>query len=323
MRIVAVGGCILGLFIALGGALLTANRIARPIQSLRSAAERLGDGDFAALDSERKTADEIGDLIGAFQETARKLRESQDKADPQRTPVGAGPGGGIGQSRAAQSARHDPPLHGHGAPATAGKGLGVDRALDRIDRSIERCDAIVSDILEFSRVQELNREATDIDSWLDDMLDEHEVTAAVTVRRELDAGAEVLLDCTRFRQVLVNLIDNAAQAMTDPEWAPGDERERTITVRTVAAGPHVRLSVADTGPGIPADKLDKIFEPLFTTKAKGVGLGLPTVRKLVEQHGGTIDVESTVDEGTTFTVWLPRQHGQADLQPAAPMAATA
>ena len=79
LRIVAVGGCILGLFIALGGGLLTANRIARPIQSLRSAAERLGDGDFAALDGEQKTADEIGDLIGAFQETARKLSESQDK----------------------------------------------------------------------------------------------------------------------------------------------------------------------------------------------------------------------------------------------------
>jgi signal transduction histidine kinase len=111
--------------------------------------------------------------------------------------------------------------------------------------------------------------------------------------------------------------------MTDAGWAAGDEHERTITVRTVAAGPHVRLSVADTGPGIAADKLDKIFEPLFTTKAKGVGLGLPTVRKLVEQHGGTIDVESTVDVGTTFTVWLPRQHGQAENQPAAPMAATA
>jgi HAMP domain-containing protein len=79
LRSVAVGGCILGLFFALGGALLTANRIARPIQSLRSAAERLGDGDFAALDSERKTADEVGDLVGAFQETARKLSESQDK----------------------------------------------------------------------------------------------------------------------------------------------------------------------------------------------------------------------------------------------------
>src|SRR5262249_44975774 len=100
-------------------------------------------------------------------------------------------------------------------------------------------------------------------------------------------------------------------------------RRRAIPVRTEAAGPHVRLSVADNGPGIPGDKLGKIFEPLFTTKAKGVGLGLPTVRKLVEQHGGTIDVESKEGKGTMFTVWLPRQPGQADVEPAAPMLATA
>ena len=322
LRSVAVGGCILGLFIALGGALLTANRIARPIQRLRSAAERLGDGDFAALDSERKTADEVGDLIGAFQETARKLSESQDKLTRNERLSALGQVAGsvshelrnpLGTIRNSMTMIRQ---------ATAGKGLGVDRALDRIDRAIERCDAIVSDILEFSRVQELNREATDIDGWLGDMLDEHEMAPTVTLRRELDSGAEVMLDRTRFRQVLVNLIDNAAQAMTDAEWAPGDDRERTITVRTVAAGPHLRLSVADTGPGIPAGKLGKIFEPLFTTKAKGVGLGLPTVRKLVEQHGGTIDVESTA-EGTTFTVWLPRQHAQTDLQPSVPIAATA
>ena len=69
----------------------------------------------------------------------------------------------------------------------------------------------------------------------------------------------------------------------------------------------------DNGPGISTENLTKIFEPLFTTKASGVGLGLPTVRTIVEQHGGTIDVESTMDAGTTFVVWLPRQSADAAL----------
>jgi len=176
-------------------------------------------------------------------------------------------------------------------------------------RALQR---IVSDILEFSRVQELNREATAIDGWLDDMLDEHEVTPAVTVRRELGSGAEVR-STARASPSPRESDRQRAQAMTDPEWAPGDERQRTVTVRTVAAG---RMSAVgrDTGPGIPADKLGKIFEPLFTTKPRESASACDGAQA-VEQHGGTIDVESTAGDGTTFTVWLPRQHGQADLQP--------
>ena len=323
LQSVAVGGSLLAVLIALAGGLLTANRIARPIQSLRAAAERLGDGDFRALTGERKTADEIGDLVGAFQETARKLSDSQDKlARNERLSA-------LGQIAGSVSHELRNPLGtirnsmGIVRQLTANKGIGVERALDRIDRSVERCNAIVSDILEFSRVQELNREPTSLDAWLGEMLDEHEVHSAVTVQRELGAGATVMLDRTRFRQVLVNLIDNAAQAMMDPQWEPEAERQRTLTIRTETAGPHVRLAVIDNGPGIAADKLGKIFEPLFTTKAKGVGLGLPTVRKLVEQHGGTIDVESNEGQGTTFTVWLPRQPGQMAVEPATPMLATA
>jgi signal transduction histidine kinase len=148
---------------------------------------------------------------------------------------------------------------------------------------------------------------------------------AVSVKRELSGGCTVAVDRDRFRQVLINLLDNAAQAMTDPGWTPPEGRERTITVRTEAAGPHCRLSVIDTGPGIPEQARAKIFEPLFTTKNFGVGLGLPTVQKIVEAHGGTIDVERTGPEGTAFVVWLPRQQaGQeaiAESQPAAAHAA--
>jgi signal transduction histidine kinase len=323
LQAVAIGGMALAAIIAFLTGMTISERIARPIQGLRQAAVRLGDGDFAALESESRTADEIGDLVAAFQETTRKLRDSQDKlARTERLSA-------LGQIAGSVSHELRNPLGtirnsmGMVRQLTANKGLGVERALDRIERAVQRCDVIVGDILEFSRVQELKREETSIDAWLTEMLDEHEVPAAITFQRELAADALVMLDRTRFRQVFVNLIDNAVQAMLDPEWAVGDDRPATLIVRSEAAGPHVRVSVIDNGPGIADDKLGRIFEPLFTTKVKGVGLGLPTVRKLVEQHGGTIDVESTVGEGTTFTVWLPRQPGQTRSEPAAQLAATA
>jgi PAS domain S-box-containing protein len=190
---------------------------------------------------------------------------------------------------------------------TAGKELGVERALDRVDRNIDRCNVIIADLLDYTRKKELNRTATPIDAWLAEMLAEHVVPDDVVLERDLRAGAEVLIDRDRFRQVLVNLVDNAAQALKDSAWAPPEGETRRVMVRSESAGPHVRLSVVDNGPGIAAEVLAKIFEPLFTTKSFGVGLGLPTVRQIVEQHGATIDVKSTVGRGTTFTVFLPRQ----------------
>jgi len=200
---------------------------------------------------------------------------------------------------------------------TAGKTVGVERALDRVDRNVDRCARIIDDILDFTRGRELTREPIGFDGWLSETLAEISLPASVTVRREFLFDDEVALDRERFRQIIVNLVDNAAQALADGGWTPADDRQRTITVRTEAAGPHVRLSVADNGPGIPQDRLPKIFEPLFTTKSFGVGLGLPTVRQIVEQHGGTIDVESTVDVGTTFTIWLPRQAAPAAAEASA------
>ena len=196
---------------------------------------------------------------------------------------------------------------------TADKGLGVERAVDRVERNIARCNGIISDLLEFTRKRDLNRTSTAIDGWLAEMLDEHTVAEGVAVVRELSSSGVVALDRDRFRQVMVNLLDNAAQAMTISGWSPTDGRRLSIVIKTEAAGPHVRLSVADNGPGISAENLQKIFEPLFTTKASGVGLGLPTVRTIVEQHGGTIDVDSRVDAGTTFVVWLPRLSDDAAL----------
>ncbi|HTO84616.1 MAG TPA: HAMP domain-containing sensor histidine kinase [Methylomirabilota bacterium] len=317
----------LALVLGLGVGLFLADRIATPIALLREAAVRLGAGDFSAgeVAAKIKSSDEVGDLAGAFAKMAADLESANAKlARNQRLSM-------LGQVAGTVSHELRNPL---GAIRTslavfkklcADKGLGIERSLERAERSVGRCDGIISDLLEYTRSREMARQPVDFDKLIGEQLDEHALPTAVAVKRELSGGCTVAVDRDRFRQVLINLLDNAAQAMTDPGWTPPEGRERTITVRTEAAGPHCRLSVIDSGPGIPEPARAKIFEPLFTTKNFGVGLGLPTVQKIVEAHGGTIDVERTGPEGTTFVVWLPRQQaGQdtiAETQPAAAHAA--
>src|SRR5262245_40518274 len=196
---------------------------------------------------------------------------------------------------------------------TAGKQLGVERALERVDRNIQRCATIIAALLEFTHKRETVRVATAIESWLGEVLTQYKIPDGIVLQPELRAQGEIAIDKEQFRQVIGNLVDNAAQALNDPAWNPPADHVRRITVRSEGAGPRMRLSVIDTGPGIPPEVLPRIFEPVFTTKNFGVGLGLPTVRQIVELHGGTIDVESAVGEGTTVTIFLPRL---ADAAPA-------
>jgi PAS domain S-box-containing protein len=189
---------------------------------------------------------------------------------------------------------------------SAGKHLGIDRALERADRNIERCTTIITSLLDFTQKKEMVRTPTAIDEWLGDLLAEYELPEGIILEPELRAEDAVAIHQEWFRQVVVNLLDNAAQALRDPAWQPAKDRAQRIILRSERVGSHVRLSVLDTGPGIPPDVLPRIFEPLFTTKNFGVGLGLPTVRQIVEQHGGTIEVDSALDVGTTVTIWLPR-----------------
>jgi PAS domain S-box-containing protein len=197
---------------------------------------------------------------------------------------------------------------------TAGKQLGIERALERVDRNIERCAAIISAMLEFTHEKEIVRTPTAIVAWLAELLASHPLPDGIMLERDLRAIGEVAIDRECFRQAILGLVDNAVQALQDPAWVPPENYPRRITVRAESAGPHFRLSIIDNGPGIPPDVLPRIFEPLFTTKGFGVGLGLPTVRQIVEKHGGTIDVTSSGTGGTTATIWLPR-HGDVQAPP--------
>jgi signal transduction histidine kinase len=194
---------------------------------------------------------------------------------------------------------------------TRDQGLGVEPALERADRNIERCARIIYDLLEYTQPRHLARTATDLDPWLEGTLRDRTLPASISLTTDLTAGGTVAIDAVQLTQVINRVIENAVGALTSPAWHPDDRHPRRITVASAVAGPHVRLTIADTGPGIPADVLPRVFEPLFTTRNFGAGLGLPITRQIVEQHGGTIAIASPPDGGTTVTIWLPRQAQQA------------
>lgn len=183
-------------------------------------------------------------------------------------------------------------------------GVKLDRPIARMERSIERCDRIISDLLEYTRHRELKRTKVGFDRWLADIVSEYSLPAPVVLVPELGAdGAVVPMDADRVRRVIINLVENASQALAE---APPD-REKRIGVHTSTEDSDLVLVIEDNGPGITPENLGRIFEPLFSTKSFGTGLGLPTVRQIVSQHGGTIDVDSELGRGTRVTVRLPLQ----------------
>jgi signal transduction histidine kinase len=124
----------------------------------------------------------------------------------------------------------------------------------------------------------------------------------VTVDKKYGEVGRVRGHAGQINQVFMNLLTNAAQALSQTENA-------TITIETKGDTDGVQVKIEDNGPGIPPDVLPRIFDPFFTTKdvGEGTGLGLSIVHELVERHGGTIEVDTKVGQGTTFTVKLPRQ----------------
>ncbi len=184
--------------------------------------------------------------------------------------------------------------------------------LDRMQRSIWRCTHIIEDLLEFSRNKAVLFRAVQIDNWIAAHLQEQSLPGFVRLRTDLQSGATVLIDGEKFRQAIVNLIQNAHQAIAlrhDGSALPGE-----LGISTRLHGDQVELRVVDNGCGINLEDADNIFKPLFSTKAFGVGLGLPLVQKIVERHDGDIDVQSEPGKGTVVTILLPVVHSDSTPQ---------
>lgn len=172
---------------------------------------------------------------------------------------------------------------------------------------VARLQAILDEFLRFARMPELQKEPTDLDAFVRDLVEFHapEMKSAGIALRSLSEPRlpRVHVDKAQLRAAIVNLLKNAREACSE-----GDEIIVTVRRDPSATGQGVRgitISVADTGPGMPGDVREKAFQPYFSTKRTGTGLGLPTVKRIIEEHGGSITLSSEVGKGTLFTLWLP------------------
>jgi len=172
------------------------------------------------------------------------------------------------------------------------------RHLEIIEDEVNISNEIITDLMSFARVRQLETHPEDPTRLVHQALARTSIPPNVSVDVEASTnGARVLADGDRLQQVLINLVNNAVQAM--PEGGH-------LTLTTRAENGHIAFEVADTGVGIPEDQIEAIFEPLYTTRTKGVGMGLAIVQMLVEAHQGTIEVRSTPGRGSQFTVRVPR-----------------
>lgn len=175
---------------------------------------------------------------------------------------------------------------------------GIEEALVILDKEVDTSRQIIDSLLDFARVRTPARRQVEIHDILLEVLASISVPENIEVICQLDETLPALLaDTNQLLRVFGNILVNAIQAM--PEGGQ-------LVVRSQADDSSwVSVSVTDSGVGIPKENLDAIFEPLFTTKAAGIGLGLSLAKMLVEGHGGTVEVQSVEDKGSTFTVRLP------------------
>lgn len=193
------------------------------------------------------------------------------------------------------------PPHSSAHSSTAAEGAEkLEQYLEVAKGEIHRLDYIVTQFLGAIRPAALQPKLASLNDVAEKTLDllrpeieNRGISITTKLARQLTSTP---IDATQIQQVLVNLVKNAAQAMTTGG---------TLTLSTGENSDGVWVSVADTGGGIPQEQINRIFEPFYTTKKKGTGLGLMIVQRIVRAHNGRIELESNVGKGTTFRIWLP------------------
>ena len=315
--------------------LLVAGHITQPIRMLKDAADRLGKGQFEDMPEVVTTNDEIGDLAQTFLGMSESLKEKtgelihakqelekftkflEKRVDARTRELKAAQDelikkerlAAIGQMAAVVGHEIRNPLAVinnsiYFIKTKLSTGQEPDPKIAKhikiIESEIQQANGIINEILTYSRQRELQPERVQVNHWLEELLSVYPFPPHIELVTAFDPADPALeIDKTEMQQSVRNLIGNGIEVMPPPKGGK-------ITIRTRVSEPGwCEITIGDSGAGIPPDVLDKIFAPFFTTKARGTGLGLAVVRKVVDRHKGRIDVESQVGVGTTFKLYLP------------------
>jgi signal transduction histidine kinase len=188
----------------------------------------------------------------------------------------------------------------------------LSRRLSALRREVDRLRGILTDFLQYAGQLHIEPMPSDLNQIVEELVDFFLPQAekqGVRLRTDLaPAPLRASLDAPHIKQAILNLLLNAVQAMSEGPRPQGDPKELILRTQRAAdrrSGQRIQLHIIDTGPGISADTLERIFTPYFTTKSGGTGLGLPTARRIVEAHRGTIEVHSEPGRGTAFVMSFP------------------
>ena len=310
---IAVVTSLLALLIGLGSAITMFQSTLKRLDDISRAKESADEARVEAEDMAEKLTVINSDMVAMNRELGSQmhmLKEAQDAL------VNKGRMEQLGQLTATIAHELRNPL---GAVRTSaflierkikGKDLGFESQLARINNGVSRCDDIITQLLDFSRSRPLAARPADLDDWLAKTVEEEarQLPAAVAIECILNLqGQEVPFDPARLQRAIINLLSNASEAMV----GKGDDPARfetkipRIVVRTDLQNGFAVISIKDNGPGISIENLEKIREPLFTTKSFGTGLGLPAVEQIVTQHSGRFEVNSKLGAGAEFVIYLP------------------
>lgn len=305
LLMIGLGGLLMGII----GAYFLARGITRPLKELVGATISIAGGDFSRP-IETKSSDEIGELARSFDEMVRKLVVTKQKMETaNRQLLQAEKLASIGRLSATIA-------HEIRNPLTSVK-LNIQKIrelrdfsesehqhLDLACEGIGQIEKFIKELLEFTRVSDLSLDRFSIQQIIEESLKVIKNSLShknITVKKNYGSDlTSIRADGDKLRQVFLNLLRNAEEALPK-----GGQIDISTDVVSGNGQNKIRIQIADNGPGIPEKDWENIFEPFFSTKPAGFGLGLANARKIIEQHNGSIKVARKEGQGSLFVILLP------------------